>query len=105
MNDDKQSVDKNTDYVESILTDIGGTFNRFQIFNYILFCIPFALSGTFGLSYVFTTLDLDYRYVFFSFNSISYFYNSNLSICILLIHFKETFRMLKCCLIRFICKS
>lgn len=49
------------DLVELILKDIGGTFKRFQILNYILFCLPFALSGSFGLSYVFTALNLDYR--------------------------------------------
>lgn len=49
------------DLVELILNDIGGTFRKYQIINYILFCIPLALSGTFGLSYVFTALKLDYR--------------------------------------------
>lgn len=52
---------KNVDYVQLILDDIGGTFKRYQIFNYILFCMPFALSGSFGLSYVFTAMNLDYR--------------------------------------------
>lgn len=51
----------NIDLVELILSDIGGTFRKYQIFNYILFCLPFSLSGTFGLSYVFTALSLDYR--------------------------------------------
>lgn len=51
----------NVDLVELILKDIGGTFRKFQILNYILFCLPFALSGSFGLSYVFTALNLDYR--------------------------------------------
>lgn len=55
-----QTIEK-VDYVQLILNDIGGTFKRYQIFNYILFCIPFALSGSFGLSYVFTALNLDYR--------------------------------------------
>lgn len=55
-----QKMEK-VDYVQLILDDIGGTFKRYQIFNYILFCIPFALSGSFGLSYVFTALNLDYR--------------------------------------------
>lgn len=49
------------DLVELILKDIGGTFRKFQISNYILFCLPLALSGSFGLSYVFTALNLDYR--------------------------------------------
>lgn len=49
------------DLVDVILSDLGGTFKKYQIINYILFCIPFALSGTFALSYVFTALNLDYR--------------------------------------------
>lgn len=57
----KAQATENVDYVQLILDDIGGTFKRYQIFNYILFCIPFALSGSFGLSYVFTALNLDYR--------------------------------------------
>lgn len=51
----------NVDLVEVILSDIGGTFKKYQIINYILFCLPFALSGSFGLSYVFTALNLEYR--------------------------------------------
>lgn len=51
----------NVDLVELILNDIGGTFKKYQIINYILFCLPFALSGSFGLSYVFTALNLEYR--------------------------------------------
>lgn len=49
------------DVVDAILSDLGGTFQRYQILNYILFCIPFALSGTFALNYVFTALNLEYR--------------------------------------------
>lgn len=49
------------DLVELILDDIGGSFKKYQIINYILFCIPFALSGSFGLSYVFTALNVEYR--------------------------------------------
>lgn len=52
---------QNVDLVDVILRDLGGTFKKYQIINYILFCIPFALSGTFALSYVFTALNLDYR--------------------------------------------
>lgn len=51
----------NVDLVEVILNDIGGTFKKYQIINYVLFCLPFALSGSFGLSYVFTALNLEYR--------------------------------------------
>lgn len=52
---------QDVDLVDVILQDLGGTFKKYQIINYILFCIPFALSGTFALSYVFTALNLDYR--------------------------------------------
>lgn len=55
------TAQKNVDLVDLILSDLGGTFKKYQIINYILFCIPFALSGTFALSYVFTALNLDYR--------------------------------------------
>lgn len=53
--------DKKVDLSEVIFTDIGGTFGKYQIINYILFCLPFALSGSFGLSYVFTALNIDHR--------------------------------------------
>lgn len=52
---------RNIDLVELILNDIGGTFKKFQIINYILFCLPFALSGSFGLNYVFTALNVEHR--------------------------------------------
>lgn len=51
--------DKKVDLSEVIFTDIGGTFGKYQIINFILFCLPFALSGSFGLSYVFTALNID----------------------------------------------
>lgn len=57
----EKNVRSDTDLVELILKDIGGTFKKYQILNYILFCLPLALSGSFGLSYVFTALNLDYR--------------------------------------------
>lgn len=50
-----------TDLVEVILNDIGGTFKKYQIFNYILFCLPLALSGSFGVNYVFTALNIEHR--------------------------------------------
>lgn len=53
--------DKKVDFLEVIFTNIGGTFGKYQISNFILFCLPFALSGSFGLSYVFTALNIDYR--------------------------------------------
>lgn len=52
-----------TDDIEFILKDIGGTFGKFQIFNYALFAVPMFLSNFYILDYVFLTLDLDYRYV------------------------------------------
>ncbi|KAG4067214.1 hypothetical protein HA402_000205 [Bradysia odoriphaga] len=52
---------QDVDVIDAILSDLGGTFRKYQIINYILFCIPFALSGTFALSYVFTALNLNYR--------------------------------------------
>lgn len=54
---------KKVDFLEVIFTNIGGTFGKYQIINFILFCLPFALSGSFGLSYVFTALNIDYRWV------------------------------------------
>ncbi|XP_031638860.1 solute carrier family 22 member 3-like [Contarinia nasturtii] len=58
-----RSKDKgwNVDLLELILNDIGGTFKKYQIINYILFCLPFSLSGSFGLNYVFTALNVEYR--------------------------------------------
>lgn len=53
--------DKKVDFLEVIFTNIGGTFGKYQISNFVLFCLPFALSGSFGLSYVFTALNIDYR--------------------------------------------
>lgn len=53
--------EKKVDFLEVIFTNIGGTFGKYQISNFILFCLPFALSGSFGLSYVFTALNVDYR--------------------------------------------
>lgn len=53
--------DKKADFLEVIFTNIGGTFGKYQIINFILICLPFALSGSFSLSYVFTALNIDYR--------------------------------------------
>lgn len=52
---------KKEDDLEFILKDIGGTFGKFQIFNYILLAVPLFLSDAYGLDFVFSTLDLDYR--------------------------------------------
>lgn len=53
--------EEKVDDLEYILEDIGGTFGRFQIFNYALFAVPLLLSNGYTFDYVFTTLDLDYR--------------------------------------------
>lgn len=60
-NDDENHENKNVDYIDTILNEIGGSFKRYQIIIYLIFCIPLAISGTLGLSYVFTALNLDYR--------------------------------------------
>lgn len=49
------------DVLEVILSDIGGTFRKYQILSYVLFGFTLTLSGAFGLNYVFTALNLDYR--------------------------------------------
>lgn len=38
-----------------------GEFGKYQKINYVLMCIPIALSAMYGLSYVFTASDLEYR--------------------------------------------
>lgn len=47
--------------IEQILNDLGGSFGRYQILNYTLFSIPMIVIGIASLSYVFTTLNLEYR--------------------------------------------
>lgn len=48
--------------IEQILNDIGGSFSRFQLFNYTLFSIPIAMVGILSMAYVFTALRVEYRY-------------------------------------------
>lgn len=43
-----------------ILKDLG-EFGKFQKINYVLMCIPIALTAMYGMSYVFTAADLEYR--------------------------------------------
>lgn len=62
MTDLKDSENKSDD-IEFIFEDIGGTFGKFQIYNYILFAVPIFLSGAYILDYVFSGLDLDYRWI------------------------------------------
>lgn len=59
--DNADENNENIDYIDKILNEIGGSFKLYQILNYLIFCIPLAISGTLGLSYVFTALNLDYR--------------------------------------------
>lgn len=47
--------------VEFILRDIGGTFGKFQIYNYLLLSFSMFVTGTFVLDYVFATLQIDHR--------------------------------------------
>lgn len=55
------SQKKSNDFdLDRILVELG-QFGKFQIINYILLCIPVALSAIYALSYVFTAGDLEYR--------------------------------------------
>lgn len=47
--------------IEYILKDIGGTFGKYQIFNYLMLSYFMFVTGTFILDYVFTTLKIDHR--------------------------------------------
>lgn len=49
------------DDVEFILNEIGGTFGRFQICNYVMLSFSMFVTGTFVLDYVFATLEIDHR--------------------------------------------
>lgn len=61
-NDEEGSVKiKKKDDIEYIISDIGGSYGKFQIFNYILYSIPMCVSGIVAMTYVFTALNLDYR--------------------------------------------
>lgn len=57
----EQHID--TDPTETIIQSLGGTFVKFQVVSLILFALPFALSGSFALNYVFTALNVDHRFV------------------------------------------
>lgn len=47
--------------MEHILNDIGGTFGRFQLYNYILLSALTFSIGIMSMSFVFTTLNLEHR--------------------------------------------
>lgn len=49
--------------VDYIIKEIGGTFGRFQIFNFIIYSIALCFCGMAGMPYVFTAMNLDYRCV------------------------------------------
>ena len=51
------------DHIEYVLKDIGGTYGRFQIINYVLFSLTIGFSGLFVLVFVFSALSVDYRFV------------------------------------------
>lgn len=50
-----------SDDIEYILSDIGGSYGKFQLCNYFIFSIPIMISGLIMSVYVFTSLNLDYR--------------------------------------------
>lgn len=55
------NVEAEENGIEFILNDIGGTFGKFQIFNYLMLSYSMFVTGTFVLDYVFTTLEIDHR--------------------------------------------
>lgn len=62
----KDSAIADDDYdVELILEEIGGTFGKFQIYNYLLLSYAMFVSGQFAMDYVFSTLPIDHRFVYF----------------------------------------
>lgn len=46
---------------EHILSEFGGSYGKFQLFNMVLYTISFVFAGIVALNYVFTSLNLDYR--------------------------------------------
>lgn len=55
------NVEAEENGIEFILSDIGGTFGRFQIYNYLMLSFSMFITGTFVLDYVFATLEIDHR--------------------------------------------
>lgn len=56
-----EKVSGDSDDIEYILNDLGGSYGKFQIWNYILFSIPVLISGLYSILFVFTTLNVEYR--------------------------------------------
>lgn len=46
--------------LDAILTEVG-EFGVFQVFTYLLLCIPSAISATYVVNYMFSANTLDYR--------------------------------------------
>lgn len=60
--DDDLCLPKNEENeIEQILNDIGGSFGKFQLFNYTLFSLAMIIIGLNSLGYVFAALNLKYR--------------------------------------------
>lgn len=47
--------------IDFILKDIGGTFGKFQIYNYLMLSFSVFVTGSFVLDYVFSTIEVDHR--------------------------------------------
>lgn len=62
-----ESVDKPEDYygidLDGVLSELG-EFGKFQKIIYILTFLPVILDSCLCMSYIFTTAQVDYRYVF-----------------------------------------
>lgn len=64
---EKQVNDANCD-VNIILKQIGGTRGRFQIRNFLLYSIGLCFCGMASMSYVFTAMNNEYRFVYNQYN-------------------------------------
>lgn len=49
--------------IDYILNDIGGTFGKFQIYNYLMLSYSMLVTGTYIYDYVFSALEIDHRYI------------------------------------------
>lgn len=55
--------DDNSD-IEFILKDIGNNCNRFQLYNRLSYLLAMTVAGIVVMTYVFTALRVEHRYVF-----------------------------------------